>query len=124
MTWGQEILRALLLTLGATEIITNSIYLAKANGIELARKQHGELPPNLADKNIRIKVLCMLVSGIALFGSSLASFILHQYLHNAILISTLLFSIYGIIEALYYKYWKTIGFAILTILLFVFSLLN
>jgi len=39
MTWGQEILRALLLTFGATEIITNLSYLTRKNGLELARKQ-------------------------------------------------------------------------------------
>ncbi len=123
MTWGQEILRALLLTLGATEIITNLCYLTRKNGLELARKQHGELPNNISNKQIKIKVICMLLSGIAFFGSSLLCYILHKYLHNIILMTTILFSLYGIIEALYYRYWKTICFAFVTILLLICSIL-
>ena len=117
MTWGQEILRALLLTFGAAEIITNFTYLTRKNGLVLARKQHGELPYNISNKKLKIKVICMLLSGIALFGSSLLCYILHKYLHNIILMTTILFSLYGLIEAFYYRYWKTTGFAFVTILL-------
>lgn len=123
MTWGQEILRALFLTIGSTEIITNLIYLTRKKGIELARKQHRELPDNISNKKIKIKVISMLLSGIALFSSSLLCYILHKYLHNIILITSILFSLYGIIEALYYRYWKTTGFAFVTILLFICSIL-
>jgi hypothetical protein len=123
MTWGQEILRALFLTLGATEIITNLVYITRENGLELARKQHGELPVNISDNKIMIKVICMLFSGLALFGSSLLCYILHKYLHNIILMTSILFSLYGIAEALYYRYWKTTGFAFVTILILVFSIL-
>lgn len=123
MTWGQEILRALLLTLGVTEIITNLLYLTKENGLELARKQHGELPGNLPNKKIKIKVICMLISGIALFASSFICYILHTYLHNLIMMTLILFSLYGIVEALYYRYWKTTGFALVTIILLVCSIL-
>ena len=52
MTWGQEIFRALLLTFGVTEIITNMSYLTRKNGLDLARKQHGELPPRLPSVNL------------------------------------------------------------------------
>ena len=117
MTWGQEILRALLLAVGFTEITTNLLYLTRINGLELARKQHGELPKSITDKNIKIKVICMLTFGIVFFASSLLCFILHKYLYNIILVPLILFSIYGIIEALYYRYWKTTGFACVTILL-------
>jgi hypothetical protein len=91
--------------------------------LDLARKQHGELPANISNKKIKIKVICMLLSGIALFGSSLLSYMLHMYLHNIILMTSLLFSLYGITEALYYRYWKTTGFALVTILLLIFSIL-
>ncbi len=122
MTWGQEILRALLLALGATEIITNLIYIIRENGIELARKQHGELPGNLSNKKIKIKVICMLLSGIALFSAALLSYILHSYLHDLIMIALMLFALYAIVEALYYRYWKTIGFALVTIVLLLCSI--
>lgn len=117
MTWGQTIFRALLLALGVSEIITNLTYLLKNNGLELARKQHGELPQNISNKKIKIKVICMLSFGFILFLSSLLCYILHTYLHDIILIALVLFSLYGIIEATYYKYWKTFGFALLTVIL-------
>jgi hypothetical protein len=124
MTWGQEILRALLLALGFTAITTNLLHLTRENGLELARKQHGELPKSLPDKNIKIKVICMLMFGIAIFASSLLCFILHRYLRSMILVPLILFSMYGIIEALYYRYWKTTGFACVTIVLLIVALLN
>lgn len=124
MTWGQEILRALLLTFGVTEIITNLSYLIKGNGLDFARKQHGELPPNTSNKKIKLKVICMLFFGIIFFITSLTSYILHKYIPIMILIPSILFSIYGIIEALYYRYWKTFGFAFVTILIMICSIIN
>ena len=85
MTWGQEIFRALLLTFGMTEIISNISYLAKKNGLELARKQHGELPPNLPSGKIKLKIIFMLLFGIIFFVSALSSFILHKYIAAVIL---------------------------------------
>lgn len=123
MTWPQEILRALLLTFGITEIITNVSYLAKENGLDLARKQHGELPAKISSKKIKVKVVCMLLFGIIFFISSFSTYILHKYISTIILIPSILFCIYGIIEALYYRYWKTTGFAFLTILLMISSIL-
>jgi hypothetical protein len=123
MTLGQEILRAFLLTFGMTEIITNITYLTKENGLNLARKQHGELPQNISYKKIRLKVICMLSFGIVFFAVSLSTYILYKYFQNIILIISILFSIYGIIEALYYRYWKTFGFAFVTILLVIASIL-
>jgi len=123
MTWGQEIFRALLLTFGMTEIISNISYLAKKNGLELARKQHGELPPNLPSGKIKSKVIFMLLIGIIFFVAALSSFILHKYIAAVILIPSILFCLYAIIEALYYKYWKTFGFAFVTILLLITSIL-
>lgn len=123
MTWGQEIIRAFLLALGCFEIVTNLAYLTSAGGISKAIKQHGELPKGLPDKNIRIKVVCMLISGLALFAVALSSYILHTYTGLAIRIVLILFSLYGITEALYYRYWKTFGFSIVTIILVIASYL-
>lgn len=71
MSWGQEIFRAFLLTFGVMEIITNTTYLISKNGLGLARKQHGEMPQDISDKKIVLKVLCMLIFGTAFFGASL-----------------------------------------------------
>lgn len=122
MTWGQEIFRAILLTFGFTEIITNSSYLIKQNGLSLARKQHGELPPKISNNKIRLKVICMLFFGIIFFVTSLSSYILRKYIPMTILVPSILFCLYGIIEALYYKYWKTFGFAFVTILVLICSI--
>lgn len=118
MSWGHEIVRALLLALGTIEIITNTHHLLKKNGLQSARKQHGELPPNTSDRQIRTKVICMLSFGVIFFVASLLSYILHTYLQSVIFVSLSLFIIYGITEALYYRFWKTFGFASVTIVLF------
>lgn len=123
MTWGQEILRALFLTFGMTEIITNTLYLTKENGLDLARKQHGELPPRMPSKKIKLKVIFMLSFGIIFFMASLSSYILHKYIPIIIIIPSILFCLYGIIEASYYRYRNTFGFAFVTILLMIASIL-
>lgn len=121
MNCGQEILRAFLLAFGITEIITNTVYLLKENGLDLARNQHRELPENISYKKIKLKVVIMLLFGIVFFITSLSTYVLHRYISNMIFITLILFSIYGIIEFLYYRYWKTFGFAIVTILLMLAS---
>lgn len=123
MTLGQETLRAFLLAFGTTEVITNIIHLTKKNGLDLARKQHGELPKNISSNNIKLKVICMLLSGLVFFVVSLSTYIFHKYTSNAIIMASILFSIYGVIEGLYYRYWKTFGFAFVTILLMICSIL-
>jgi len=123
MTWGQEIFRALLLTFGMLEIITNMSYLIKKNGLDLAGKQHGELPPLLPSGKIKLKVVFMLLFGITFFVASLSTYVLHKYITNVILIPSILFCFYGIMEAFYYRYWKTFGFAFVTILLLITSIL-
>lgn len=122
MSWGEEILRALLLSLGAFEVITNSIFLLKNEGLTLARKQHQELPKDISDNKIRLKVVLMLLFGMAFFIVSFLSYILCKDMHLATTLIVLLFSIYGLIEATFYKYWKTWGFAATTIILLVLAL--
>ena len=117
MTWKQEIFRALLLAFGVGQIITNVQYLIKKNGISLTRKQHQELPHNVTNKEMRIKATCMLLVGIMFFVVALISYVTGSYFDLVMLSSLIIFSIYGIGEAVYYKYWKTIGFATTTIVL-------
>lgn len=120
----QEVLRAFLLSLGVFEIITNTVFLLKKNGITLARKQHQELPCDLPDKRIRVKVILMLLFGIAFSVVSVASYILHGYLNHTILIILFLFSVYGFTEAIFYKYWKTYGFACVTLVMLLLSIIS
>lgn len=123
MTWGQEIFRALLLTFGITEVITNLLHLTSENGLISARKQHGELPKDLTDHQIKLKVILMLCFGAAFFGGALLSYLLHDYLHNTFLVISITFALYAIIEASYYRYRNTIGFALVAIILVICSLL-
>lgn len=117
MTWKQEIFRALLLAFGTGQIIANVTYLVKKNGIDLARKQHQELPEDVSDKKMKIKVICMLIAGVMFFIVASISYIRHSYFNTIIFGSLIIFSIYAVVEALYYKYWKTFGFAIVSLIL-------
>ncbi len=119
MSWGQEILRAFFLAFGMMHILTNGSYLLREGGLETARKQHGELPKNLDNRKIKIKVMAMLITGILFFGSALISYLFHDYMRNLFVISASLFAVYAIIEALYYKYWKTYGFAFVSVVLLI-----
>lgn len=117
MTWKEEIFRAFLLAFGSLQIITNLSYLLKNEGIELARRQHQELPSDTSNTKMKIKVICMFLVGVMFFAVSLISYILHDFYEEAIFTSLIIFSIYALMEALYYKYWKTTGFAIVTLIL-------
>lgn len=123
MTWKQEIFRALLLAFGTMEIILNLKFLLKENGTNLARKWHQEIPHNLPDKNMKIKVICMLSAGIMFFCVSLISYVTHKYFNWMIFGSLIIFSAYAIVEALYYRYLNTLGFASVTIALIVIYVL-
>lgn len=116
MTWREEIFRAFLLAFGSLQIITNLSYLLKNEGIELARRQHQELPSDTSNTKMKIKVICMFLVGVMFFAVSLISYILHDFYEEAIFTSLIIFSIYALVEALYYKYWKTTGFAIVTLI--------
>lgn len=117
MSWKSEIYRSLFVALGAMQCITNLIYLSNKNGLEFAKKQHQEIPPNVSSNQLKIKVIFMLLFGIIFLITGSYSFISRSINFYSILIPLSLFAIYATCEALYYKYWKTIGFSILTILL-------
>jgi hypothetical protein len=123
MSWGREILRAFLLAFGTMEILTNFNFLNREKGLVSARKQHRELPSQLPDHKIRMKAVLMLLFGFIFFIASLSSYILHKYIPELITIPAGLFCIYAIMEAFYYRYWKTFGFAAVSILLLIISII-
>ena len=71
-----------------------------------------------------VKVVLMLLFGIAFSAVSIVSYILRGYLNDTILIILFLFSAYGVTEAIYYKYWKTWGFACVTLVMLLLSVIN
>jgi hypothetical protein len=119
MDWKIEIYRAFFVAFGFMELCCNLRYLCDKNGLESARKQHRELPPEISDKKIRIKTILMLLWGIIFLLIGLLSYILHQPLYSLYIVGMLIFAIYACIEAVYYKYRNTIGFAIVSIMLLI-----
>ncbi|MCX7711113.1 MAG: hypothetical protein N2484_14845 [Clostridia bacterium] len=114
MSWKQEIFRAFILVFGSLQTIANLTYLLRKNGLTLARKQHQELPADVSDKKMKLKVTLMLVFGIAFFFVGLVSYIFHDFLGNAMLMALILFAVYETIEAAFYRYWKTTGAALVS----------
>ncbi len=76
-----------------------------------------------SSEHCRIKVVCMLLAGIAFFGVSLATYISSYYFKNGLIITTIIFSVYAISEALYYRYRNTYGFAALSIIILICSII-
>ncbi len=119
MDWKIEIYRAFFVAFGFMELCCNLRYLYDKNGLESARKQHRELPPEISDKKIRVKTILMLLWGSTFFLIGLLSYILHQPLYSLYIVCMFVFAIYACIEAIYYKYRNTIGFAIASIVLLI-----
>lgn len=116
MGWKIEIYRAFFVAFGAMELLSNLSYLLSVNGIQKSRKQHKELPQTVNDKNLKIKIVFMLLFGVAFLSAGLSSYILHQpmnVLNTSVLI---IFAIYACMEALFYKYIRTTGFAVISII--------
>ena len=125
MSWKVELFRAFFVALGALEVITNGRYLLCKNGITLARKQHQEIPSNVTDKNMKVKVICMFISGIGFLLMGLASYVMHDPVKVGTCIFLVLFALYALIEAIYYKYINTFGFATISMLfLIIYIFLN
>lgn len=119
MEWKIEIYRAFFVAFGFTELCCNLMYLLKEKGLESARKQHRELPPEIPDSNIRIKTILMLFWGVIFLLVGLSAYILHQPLQNLFITCISVFAVYACIEAMYYRYRNTTGFAIISIILLI-----
>ncbi|WP_029468269.1 hypothetical protein AB9D59_10985 [Blautia producta] len=119
MEWKIEIYRAFFVAFGFMELCCNLRYLIKENGLQDARKQHKELPANISDQKVKIKTFLMLMWGVLFLIVGLLSYISHQSLHSIFIICIFFFAFYACIEAIYYKYRNTIGFAIISIILLV-----
>lgn len=123
MDWKQEIFRCVFVAFGAFEVLANASYLIMNNGIEKAYKQHGEIPKTASRKQMKIKVICMLTAGCLFFVCGSSSFITRSFNNTAYLIVLILFALYAAIEGQYYKFWKTRGFSIATIVLLLWFLI-
>lgn len=116
-----ELYRILFILLGTIQVLANLVYLSMKNGLSYARKQHQELPQNLSDHQIKTKVVCMLVFGALFLLTGILSSILLKT-EILFLIVLILFAIYALIEAIYYRYWRTYGFMVVSFILLILFL--
>lgn len=123
MSWKLEIYRAFFVAFGMFEIISNLTFLTAKDGINMARKQHQEIPKEVTKKQLKTKIMFMLIFGLIFFLTGITSYILRQVNKTYFLVALILFATYAVGEALYYKYWKTFGFATVSILLLLVFLL-
>ncbi len=122
MSWTHEIIRAFFVAFGALQSISNINYLLKKNGLELARKQHKELPNITTDKQIQVKMIGMFFFGILFLLTGLISYITRSYYELSFIILLGAYLLYTLMEAVYYRFWRTFGACIIAALLFLIAL--
>jgi len=118
MSWACEIIRAFFVAFGAMQTISNFTYLLTKKGLELAKKQHRELPDNTTNKQIKVKTLCMFSFGILFFATGLFSYLTRSYYELSFNIVLGAYTLYALIEAVYYRFWRTFGAFIISAILF------
>ncbi|WP_040948257.1 hypothetical protein [Gorillibacterium massiliense] len=122
MSWTVEIIRGFFVAFGALQTITNFIYLSRKKGLDLARNQHRELPDHTTRKQVRVKTICMFSFGILFWATGLFSYFTHSYYELSFIIVMGAYTLYAMIEALFYRYWRTFGTVIISVLLFLATL--
>lgn len=109
---------------GLFEMITNTIYSLKPNVLELAVKQHREVPPRATQKQMKIKIKIMLLVGLIFFVSGILACINPSLARIPMLVVLVLFSLYTFLEAVYYKYVVSFALMGLAVSLLVIYILN
>lgn len=117
MSWASEIIRGFFVAFGAFQTIANFIYLSGKNRLELAKKQHMELPDNTTTKQLRVKTRCMFSFGILFLATGLFSYFTHSYYALSFIIVMSAYTLYALIEAVYYRFWRTTGAFIISVIL-------
>lgn len=117
MSWIFEIIRAFFVAFGAMQTISNFTYLSKKSGLELAKKQHKELPDNTTNKQIKVKTICMFSFGILFLSTGLFSYFTRSYYELSFIVVLGAYTIYALIEAVYYRFWRTFGALIISVIL-------
>ena len=118
MAWKFEIYRAFFVAFGAIQTMSNLIYLLKKNGMEFAKKQHKELPDTATTKQLKAKAVCMLLFGMLFLATGLISSLTGSFSKSSFTIVLGLYAVYALAEAVYYKFWRTVGAFILSGVLF------
>ncbi len=124
MSWRFEFIRGFFVAFGALETIANFIYLSRKNGLDLAKKQHRELPDHTTKKQLRVKTICMFSFGILFLVTGLYSYFTLSYYELSFTIVMGAYTLYSLIEAVYYRYWRTFGAVIISVILLLVTLLG
>jgi uncharacterized membrane-anchored protein len=124
MSWANEIIRAVFVAFGAMQTVSNATYLLKKNGFEFAKKQHKELPDNTTNKQIKVKTICMFSFGILFLATGLFSYFTRSYSGLGFIIVLSAYTLYALIEVIYYKFWRTFGAFIISAILLLVALLG
>lgn len=98
----------LFLIFGFIETLANIFYLSNQNGIALARKQHCELPLSVSDGRMKTKMITMLFIGLLFLGTGFYALLVPASASLPMLAVLLIFTVYMLAEAAYYK--QSIGF--------------
>lgn len=107
------IVTMLFLLFGLIETVANLYYLIGKRGVELARRQHRELPADVSDRRMKIKIWTMLALGLLFLGGGIYA-CAAVYMVPAIMMGILmLFTVYMLAEALYYRQMIGLVFAAL-----------
>lgn len=123
MSWKYEIYLAFFVAFGSMQTISNLIYLLKKNGIVIAKKQHKELPCTASPKQLKVKVICMLLFGILFFTIGLTSCFTRSFNSLSFAVVLGMYAIYALVEAVYYNFWRTVGAFVISSILFIAFLL-
>jgi hypothetical protein len=118
-----EIYRAFFIAFGAIQTVLNLIYLLKSDGPELARKQHREIPAKATSRQMRTKALCMFLIGTLFLATGLISSFIYAFHWLGFPIALGVYAAYALVEAAYYRFWRTTGAFVITCLLLLVYLL-
>lgn len=124
MSWISEIMRAFFVAFGSMQTIANLTYLLKKNGLELAKKQHKELPDNITNKQIKTKTICMFLFGILFLATGLFSYFIHAYNKYSFIAVLGIYMLYALVEFIYYRFWRTFGAFMLSAVLLLIVILS
>lgn len=107
MMLAHKIFIGFFLAYGFAQAILNGMHLFGKNGLKNARKQHGEIPKTASENEIKAKALGMFISGVSFLIIGLLALVNDSFLYQLMLIMLIANTVYILIEAIYYNYWKT-----------------
>lgn len=115
-----EIFRIIFLLFGGFETLTNAFYVMNINGagLKFAAKQHFEVPLLISSRQLTLKVAMMFICGLLLLGAGISNYPGLGWGALSFL------SIYQLMEAIYYRFWRAwlmAGIYLLLLIIYLFG---